>query len=1140
MGLPFWEMELPLRQRQRRLQQQMRHPRTQAPRQQQQRSGVKAVCARTPRRVNDVDSARDAAPAARRTRRPLFAGNWKLNPLSPAAATSLAAVVGADYAAAVRDGAAVGGGGDGWSSVEVAVFPPAVFLWGVLQALEGSGVAVGAQDIYFEDKGAFTGAVAASMVASVGCSYALVGHSERRALFGDDDATVAKKLRAALHGRLRPVLCVGETRAQREQYAVRTANLHAAALRGGLRPVLCVGETRAQREGGLTGAVCAVQLGGALAGVSAAEMSAVVIAYEPVWAIGTGLTATPAMAQAFKQQRWCDGVYDADGALSRGGARARQGSETHADIRRWLKERYGAAVADSVRILYGGSVTPDTAADLMTCPDVDGCLVGGASLAADAFGRIASASLDGAATGPQILYATLAAPCKVSVRAHRTDGVSAAPLDGAVAGGPQILHATLAAPCKEEGGSVPQILYATLAALCKHPVPHRRMPHAVAFLVSGTCALALLRRVQRCVGPGVSVAAERPAAQAVFLCPASLIGAARATPAAPREVRQLRTPQRAAPGASRCGTLAACSERRRPGNVLGESPVWSARRNALYWVDIQRVARESHGTTGDLSAVGQELWELPNGAGEARSWPLPEVAGCCALREGGGFVMGFEGGLAEFVPETRALRRLSAFEEGLATRPNDASRRLNAFEEGLATRPNDARAATRLARLHGRRVTAYFKGGARSARRAPATARAITRSSSPYTLLRPDPGMCARWMREGACRRVDRAGNLVVGSYNANHRANGGAIGGLYRLTPPSAGAPAAGAKLEEILDYRFRVSNCIAFSADGATMTFCDSPTRRIYQFDYDPSGRLSNRRLMYAVPPDVPGVPDGAIMDAQGGLWVAMSGAGRVLRLVPKDPASDRSPGAATHEVGVEVRVPVASPTSATIGGARLDTLFITTRGPDGGALYSVKLPEGVRGVAEPEFADASAPAAAAAAPSAPAATSRASGISLSAAAVDNLSAAAVNGAAAAAASMRPRGPWGALLQGGAGRGGAEAAAAAATVAVDRMFGQPVRSADDVVRAMQASSMVHRSVKPLLPLLVLTYFHWSVKALLSDAPGLAGSLSPAAVASLVRMARAAGPDETGSFLVSTMRIPQEGANIMVRDLMEGFEPTA
>lgn len=212
---------------------------------------------------------------------------------------------------------------------QLAVCVPHPYLWQAQAALTGSAIAWGAQNVSEHAAGAFTGEVSATMVAEFGCSYAIVGHSERRALHGESDTVVAAKA--------------------------------AAALSAGLTPIVCVGETLAERESGRTLQVVEKQLR-AFLGVIADTERAVAIAYEPVWAIGTGKNASPKDAE-----------------------------EVHAAIRGWLAER-DAKLAAGVRILYGGSVKPDNAASLLACPNVDGALVGGASLDAGSFGAIARAA----------------------------------------------------------------------------------------------------------------------------------------------------------------------------------------------------------------------------------------------------------------------------------------------------------------------------------------------------------------------------------------------------------------------------------------------------------------------------------------------------------------------------------------------------------------------------------------------------------------------------------------------------------------------------------------------------------------------------------------------------------------------------
>jgi len=249
------------------------------------------------------------APLMRGT---LIAGNWKMNTVLSEATTLAKDVVEAAKSA---------------PNVGVAVCVPFPFLVPVKDALAGSSVGLGAQDCYYEESGAYTAAVSTAMLDSVGAQYVLSGHSERRATFGDTDADINKKTLKIL----------GE----------------------GLKCILCIGELKEERESGETFSVCDTQLTEGLKGVSAEMMKDIVIAYEPVWAIGTGLTATPEVAQ-----------------------------ETHAYIRSWFVDNYSQEVADNVIIQYGGSVNDGNVDALMACPDIDGALVGGASLKADAFSRI--------------------------------------------------------------------------------------------------------------------------------------------------------------------------------------------------------------------------------------------------------------------------------------------------------------------------------------------------------------------------------------------------------------------------------------------------------------------------------------------------------------------------------------------------------------------------------------------------------------------------------------------------------------------------------------------------------------------------------------------------------------------------------
>lgn len=249
-------------------------------------------------------------------RRKFIAGNWKMN-LGPAAADRLAL----DLKTALA----------GQARVDVAVAPVAVAIPAVASRLKHTGLHVAAQNLHAEPTGAFTGEISAEMLREAGCTYVIVGHSERRTLFGEDDATVAKKVRAAL--------------------------------RGGLLPILCVGETLDQRRAGQVEAVLERQLSAGYAGLAADQAATITLAYEPVWAIGTGQNATPEQAQ-----------------------------QAHAYIRSWLRANFPSFVAEQSRIQYGGSVKGSNAAELLGQPDVDGALVGGASLKADEFLRIVQAA----------------------------------------------------------------------------------------------------------------------------------------------------------------------------------------------------------------------------------------------------------------------------------------------------------------------------------------------------------------------------------------------------------------------------------------------------------------------------------------------------------------------------------------------------------------------------------------------------------------------------------------------------------------------------------------------------------------------------------------------------------------------------
>jgi triosephosphate isomerase len=246
------------------------------------------------------------------SRTPLLAGNWKMygtRSEAVALASALATTVGRV------------------AGREVLVAPPFTALEAVAAAITGSDIRLGAQNLHWEKKGAFTGEVSGEMLREAGCTHVIIGHSERRQLFGETNETVNKRLHAAL--------------------AV------------GLTPIVCVGETLEEREADATVQVVERQVVAALAGVAAGALARSIVAYEPVWAIGTGKTATPAQAQ-----------------------------EVHRTIRDQLAAIADPVTAEQVRILYGGSVKPDNVDSLMAQPDIDGALVGGASLVAEQFSRI--------------------------------------------------------------------------------------------------------------------------------------------------------------------------------------------------------------------------------------------------------------------------------------------------------------------------------------------------------------------------------------------------------------------------------------------------------------------------------------------------------------------------------------------------------------------------------------------------------------------------------------------------------------------------------------------------------------------------------------------------------------------------------
>lgn len=246
-------------------------------------------------------------------RTPLIAGNWKMYMTRPEARGLVQGLK--ELLSAQR------------TEAQVVIAPPYTSLNDVAEVLRGTDWHLAAQDAHWEEEGAYTGEVSPVMLREVGCTFVILGHSERRQYFGDTDEVVRRKLRAAL--------------------------------KCGLIPILCVGESLEQREQGKTVDVVEAQLAGALEGLQDHETPEFVIAYEPIWAIGTGRTATPGQAQ-----------------------------EVHRAIRRWLERSFSPQRADSTRILYGGSVKADNIDQLMGEPDIDGALVGGASLKAESFARI--------------------------------------------------------------------------------------------------------------------------------------------------------------------------------------------------------------------------------------------------------------------------------------------------------------------------------------------------------------------------------------------------------------------------------------------------------------------------------------------------------------------------------------------------------------------------------------------------------------------------------------------------------------------------------------------------------------------------------------------------------------------------------
>ncbi len=253
------------------------------------------------------------------SRRKFIAGNWKMH-MGPGRADTLAQ----DLRRELLD----------LQAVDLAVAPPFISIPEVVARLRHTGIHVAAQNLHWEPRGAFTGEITAEMLRDSGCTYVIIGHSERRRLFGETDPDVNRKLHAAL--------------------------------RAGLLPIVCIGESLEQRESGKATEVVTTQLETDLAGITDDHLPLVTIAYEPIWAIGTGRTASPPQAQ-----------------------------EIHAAIRSWLRQHYSSGLAAAVRILYGGSVNHANAGNLLRRPDIDGALVGGASLKASSFAAIARAAGSG-------------------------------------------------------------------------------------------------------------------------------------------------------------------------------------------------------------------------------------------------------------------------------------------------------------------------------------------------------------------------------------------------------------------------------------------------------------------------------------------------------------------------------------------------------------------------------------------------------------------------------------------------------------------------------------------------------------------------------------------------------------------------
>ncbi|MDP8247561.1 MAG: triose-phosphate isomerase [Candidatus Tritonobacter lacicola] len=245
-------------------------------------------------------------------RKRIIAGNWKMNETIDESVALASAIKSSLFEI---------------DDPEVVLCPPFTSIARVGEIIYGTAIELGAQNMYWEQSGAYTGEISPPMLKALGCRYVILGHSERRGLFGETDAVVNRKIKACLEN--------------------------------GLSPIVCVGETLEKREAGVTREIVSKQFTRSLAGISGEDIKRCVIAYEPIWAIGTGRTATPVQAQ-----------------------------EVHAFIRSLIAESFGREAADEVRIQYGGSVNPDNAGGILSQPDIDGALVGGASLKAESFCRI--------------------------------------------------------------------------------------------------------------------------------------------------------------------------------------------------------------------------------------------------------------------------------------------------------------------------------------------------------------------------------------------------------------------------------------------------------------------------------------------------------------------------------------------------------------------------------------------------------------------------------------------------------------------------------------------------------------------------------------------------------------------------------